>query len=186
MNHQWREHTERAVVWADGTYDHSRVCDLCKSTTCSYPVHTDHYPEIGKTRLEIEESGDVFTDFEEEKENGYWEWMHLNQPLGGFFDHDGDLVTPEFKTANPDLLAELKLRASGIPEQVHMWMREAYELLTDAQKEAWNAVMREQISATELANRLGISEKNVRKRVDGAKVKIVDYLRNKQGYGFVH
>lgn len=35
-----------SVVWADGTEDISRNCEICKSPVCKYPVHKDEYSEI--------------------------------------------------------------------------------------------------------------------------------------------
>lgn len=36
----------RAIaVWADGTHDTARICQMCSSPTCPYPVHQDYYSE---------------------------------------------------------------------------------------------------------------------------------------------
>lgn len=172
MNNQWRNNANCMVVWADGTYDTRRGCDVCDLATCGHPVHGDRYREIGTTNLEEMEQDDRATS--------YWNWMHMNQPNGGFRDNDGDLVTPETSFANPDGLPEVPARNSGIAEEQHEWMAEAYEGLSKEQKEAWDLVMREQLSETEAAKRLQITQQAVEKRLRNAKAAITEYLRSKQ------
>lgn len=174
MNNQWRDHAERTVIWSDGTYDTQRECSLCNLKNCQTPVHKERYQTFGQARIEVME------DTDPETAKGYWSWMHENKPLGGDYDFDGDLVTPEFNTANPDNLAEAEERHSGITEEQHTYIQEALKLLTTTQRDVWNAVMREQVPQAELARRLGVSEAAISKSLKTAKVKVTNYLRSKQ------
>lgn len=169
MNNQWRNHSERIVVWGDGTYDTSRSCNECGSLVCKSPVHSDHYKEIGTTVLETREA---------EQGLNYWAWTHSNQP--GKRDHDGEIVSTENIFANPDGLAANALRVSGVEEEQHALAQEAFEQLTDKQKEVWQLIMRDQCSQTDAAIRLNITQQAIEKHLRYAKAKYTEYLRSKQ------
>lgn len=171
MNNQWRDHADCMVVWADGTYDNSRICAECHGPSCQYPVHPDRYKEIGTTLTD---------EIGEDSGMGYWDYMYSNQPLGGKFDFDGELVVKEFYTANPDGLAERDDRSSGITQITHEIAQEAYDQLTPKQKEVWDLVMREQLSGVEAAQRLGITQSSLKDRLNLAKIKFTDYLRSQE------
>ena len=187
MNNQWREHAECMVVWADGTYDHGRTCDECSDPNCSMSVHTDHYSEVGQTRLENEDAN---------SNGGYWEYMQSNQPLGGKFDFDGELMVKEFFTANPDGLCHHNqrpdkcdfcnlavgevTRTSGTKEQQYEWAKEAVQAMTPKQKQVWELVMRQQLSQTEVARRLGVTQPVVATHLSRAKEVFTTYMKGKQ------
>lgn len=168
MNNQWRDNANHMVVWGDGTYDTSRKCDECQSMICGSPVHNDHYKEIGSTHLE---------EIGEDGGQGYWDYMHSNQPLGGKFDFDGELMVKEFYTANPDGLDESKQRGSGVSEEIHELAQDAFSQLTPKQQQVWQLVMREQMSQTDAATKLGITQQMVEKHLRYAKTKFTEYLR---------
>jgi len=177
MNNQWRDNANLMVIWADGSYDSSRKCDMCRGINCPTPLHEDHYKEVGQAQFEIEDANASTSDLEMTR--GYWDWMHTNQPHGSFHDHDGDLVTPESAFANPDSLAETPARSSGITEQQTQWLEEARQLLTDKQREVWDLVMREQMPQVIVAAQLKIDASQVVRRLDRAKERIEEYLRSK-------
>lgn len=165
MNNQWRDNSNRMVVWADGTYDMTRTCDQCSSPTCSMPVHQDRYRQLGTTNLETSEA---------EEAVGYWAWLSMI----GVTTPDAEHIEPT--AANPDNLLETDTRSSGTPKDQHVWMAEAYEQLTGAQREVWDLVMREQVSQVDAAKKLGISPQAVSIRLSAAKQSVTEYLRTKQ------
>lgn len=169
MNNQWRDNAHRMVIWADGTYDTSRVCDECGLETCHDPVHTDRYKEVGQARIE-ETDGDANL--------GYWDFL---QVFGaGRRDHDGEMVYEEPLCANPDGLPEPFPRLSGVSEETHELVQQAFSALTPKQQQVWQLVMREQVSQTEAANRLNISQPMVKKHLNYAKAKFIEILRSGQ------
>lgn len=175
MNHQWRDNANKMVRWADKTYDIGRSCDECGLSTCHSPVHEDRYKTLGQVDWEIadqEEAAGV--------SGSYWNWMHDYQPLGARRDHDGDLVTPELATANPDVLSEEILRNSGVGRKEYRWMNEAFEQLTEQQQAVWDLVMRQQYSEVDVAEKIGISQQAVSRLLDRAKQSVTNYLREKQ------
>lgn len=171
MNNQWRDNANLMVVWADGTYDSKRSCDECGLDNCHNVIHKDMYKEIGTTVLETQEA--------EVNALSYWDYMHSNQPLGGKFDFDGELVVKEYFTANPDGLAEPVARNSGITAEQHALAQEAYEQLSPKQQEIWDLVMRQQLSLTDAATQMDIKKQTAEVHLNRAKASVTAYLRSK-------
>lgn len=206
INNQWRDNAGLMVVWADGTYDSMRHCSHCLeqaedpkeptkeevlyASLCQTQVHRDKYTEVGETRLERGEDAELMA--------GYWDYMYGNQPLGGKFDFDGELVVKEFFTANPDRgicvhnnIAEKcdqcvdapdsATRHSGISAEQHELAQEAYALLSPKQKQVWDLVMREQVSQEEAATRLGVDKRSVSDRLIRAEQKFYEFINRHKG-----
>ncbi len=171
MNNQWRDNANKMVVWADGTYDTSRSCDECQRPNCGMAVHADHYKEIGESRFMTDEA-------EDQAGKSYWNWMAVNKPLGSRQDFDGEWVHTELFTANPDGLSEPEPRSSGTNKDIYELAKKAFAQLTPKQQEVWQLVMREQVSETEAARRLNISQPTVNQHLKYAKTKFAEYMRN--------
>lgn len=151
------------VRWQDGTYDWSRKCDECQSPTCSYPTHTDRYKEIGTT---------------ESPAKDYWDWMALVNPLGCEVNGLGEPIFNEYFDANPDGLPGIEGRTSGTSQIQYQIMQEAFDQLTPKQQEVWTLVMREQVSQTDAATKLGVTRETLKTHLSRAKLKFTDYLRS--------
>ena len=171
MNNQWRDNANLMVVWADGTYDSKRSCDECGLEACKNVVHRDAYKEVGSVALEVKDA--------EAAGLSYWDFMHSNQPLGGKFDFDGELVVKEYFTANPDGLAEPAARGSGITEEQHILAQEAYDRLSPQQQKVWDLVMRQQMSLTDAAESLGVRTQTAEVHLNRAKASVTAFLRSK-------
>lgn len=173
MNNQWRDNANLMVVWADGTYDSKRSCDECGLEQCKNVVHTDQYKEVGNDPLLVSDASEVM---------GYWSWMSVNKPLGSKQDFDGEWVHTETHSANPDGLAELMPRTSGITEEQFKAAQEAYATLTPRQQEVWNLVMRQQMSITDAGASMNppITKQAVEQCLSRAKTVFINILRGNQ------
>jgi DNA-directed RNA polymerase specialized sigma24 family protein len=151
-----------SVRWQDGSHD---PYGGQKQGDERAPFGTDGYKEIQTAQT-------------------YWDFMQQHAPFG--FTEDG--AVKEATSASPDVMsdedvagAEPFIRNEAITDEQVALMDEAFDLLSDKQKEVWQLCMRDGLSEREAGSALGISHIAVHKRLSSAKLTVQNFLRENGG-----